>query len=59
MGAGMTRDDQFSRDSQNVDTALTRFAQVHSPVFLSGTKTLILLWILVAGAGFEPAAFRL
>ena len=62
-----------SCDFQNVDTALTRFADVYSPVFLSGTKYLIYLEILVAGAGFglcrtsarllgglnEPAAFEL
>ncbi len=49
----------FQGDLQNVDLALTRFCARHTQVFLSGSNHLERLDNLVAGAGFEPAAFRL
>ncbi len=49
----------FQRDLQNVDLALTRFCTSHTQVFLSDSNHLIYLRVLVAGTGFEPAAFRL
>ena len=42
-----------------VDLLLTRRLDSKKPRLVAGRKALILLRILVAGAGFEPAAFRL
>ncbi|MBW6494900.1 MAG: hypothetical protein K0B16_10175 [Burkholderiaceae bacterium] len=55
----MQRAPIFTRDSSNVDVALTRFARVYTQVFLSDSKPLLLNGILVAGVGFEPTTFRL
>ena len=51
--------DLLTRDSSNVDLALTRFCAGYKQVFLSDSNHLERLDIFVAGAGFEPAAFRL
>jgi hypothetical protein len=49
----------FQGDSPNVDQALTRISNSKSRLFRSGSMSLIYCNNLVAGAGFEPAAFRL
>ena len=49
----------FRGDSSNVEVALRCFALCYTQVFLSDSNHLERLDILVAGAGFEPAAFRL
>ena len=49
----------FEGDSVNVDVALMCFGQAKTRLFGSGSIYLIYLLDLVAGAGFEPAAFRL
>ena len=49
----------FTRDSSNVDMALTQNAQAKTRLFKSGYIYLISLIILVAGTGFEPVTFRL
>ncbi len=45
--------------SPNVDQVLTRIWNDESRAFCSALKCLIILDFLVAGAGFEPATFRL
>ena len=49
----------FAGDSSNVGMALTQNAQAETRLFKSGSKHLICLLDSAAGAGFEPAAFRL
>ena len=49
----------FQGDWSNVDQVLTRISNAKTRRFVSGYKYLISLIDLVAGAGFEPAAFRL
>ena len=49
----------FQGDWSNVDQVLTRISKAKTRRFASGSKYLICLDFLVAGAGFEPAAFRL
>ena len=49
----------FLGDWSNVDQVLTRIRNAKTRRFTSGSKRLIYLEDLVAGAGFEPAAFRL
>ena len=49
----------FEGDSANVEVALRCFGREKARLFRSGSKYLICLVFLVAGAGFEPAAFRL
>ena len=49
----------FQGDCANVDQVLTRIRTTKTRRFASGSKRLIYLEDLVAGAGFEPAAFRL
>jgi len=57
--AERARRSRFTRDSSNVDVALTQNAQAKTRLFRSGSIYLTCLVFLVAGAGFEPAAFRL
>ena len=45
--------------SINVDQVLTRIPKAKTRLFRSGSKYLLYCKNLVAGAGFEPAAFRL
>ena len=49
----------FTRDSSNVDMALTQNAQAKTRLFRSGSMSLLLREDLVAGTGFEPVTFRL
>ncbi len=49
----------FQGDWSNVDQVLTRIWNDKSRSLFSALKSLIILYFLVAGAGFEPAAFRL
>ena len=49
----------FTRDSSNVDMALTQHAQAKPRLFKSGSIYLISLLDFVAGTGFEPVTFRL
>ena len=49
----------FQGASANVDQVLTRIWNRENRALCSALKSLIRMEDLVAGAGFEPAAFRL
>ena len=59
LGTRIEKVPAFQGDSSNVEVALRYFAQAKTRPFKSGSKYSISLLDLVAGAGFEPAAFRL